>query len=57
MSEITRETVYFKEPGEQNTEGVLNRVKSYADREGITDIVIASSTGETGAKAAKILKG
>jgi hypothetical protein len=35
----------------------LRVVKGYIEREGIKDIVVASTTGETGAKAAKIFKG
>jgi hypothetical protein len=57
MSLEEKKTVYFKETGNQNTETVLNLVKEYASKENIRDIVIASTTGETGAKAAKILKG
>jgi hypothetical protein len=56
MSLEEKKTVYFKETGNQNTETVLNLVKEYASKENIRDIVIASTTGETGAKAAKILK-
>lgn len=57
MSLVKKETVYFKEAGEKNTDALLQFVKKYARKEGIKDIVIASTTGETGAKAAKIFKG
>ena len=57
MKSIERKTVYFETPGEQNTESVLELVKNYAQAEGIRDIVVASTTGETGAKASRVLKG
>jgi hypothetical protein len=53
----TKKTCYFEKPGKENTEAVLERVKEYVAAENIGNIVIASSTGETGAKAAKMLKG
>jgi hypothetical protein len=52
-----RETTYFQNAGNQNTDTLLNLVKQYAEREGIKDIVVASTTGETGAKASRLLKG
>jgi len=55
MSE--RKTVYFDEAGRQNTDALLNFVKEYVKKEGIRDIVVASTTGETGAKASKTFKG
>jgi len=57
MSFVERKTVYFEAPGEQNTESVLELVKNYAQAKGIKDIVVASTTGETGVKASKIFKG
>jgi hypothetical protein len=57
MSFAKKKTVYFKEAGEKNTESLLKFVKEYVDKEGIEDIVVASTTGETGAKASKIFKG
>ena len=57
MKSVERKTVYFDAPGEQNTESVLELVKKYAQDEGIRDIVVASTTGETGVKASKNLKG
>ncbi len=50
-------TVYFETPGKQNTESVLRWVEKYAQAEGIKDIVVASTTGETGIKASRALKG
>jgi len=51
-----RENVYFQTPGKQNTEALLKLVKAYAKAEGIRDIVVASTTGETGVKASKLFK-
>jgi len=50
-------TVYFEASGEQNTESVLELVKNYAQAEGIRDIVVASTTSETGVKASRVFKG
>lgn len=52
-----KKIVYFKEAGRQNTEALLKLVKEYIEREGVRDIVVASTTGETGAKASRIFKG
>jgi hypothetical protein len=57
MERHVKKTTYFKEAGEQNTDTLLKTVKDYANKENITNIVVASSTGETGAKAAKTFKG
>jgi hypothetical protein len=57
MSWVEKKTMHFKEAGVQNTEVLLEFVKEYVEREGIKDIVVASTTGETGVKASKTLKG
>ena len=57
MSLVEKKIIYFKETGEQNTDALFKIVKEYVEKEGIKDIVIASTTGETGAKASKVLKG
>ncbi|MEM1540164.1 MAG: pyruvate kinase alpha/beta domain-containing protein [Candidatus Bathyarchaeia archaeon] len=57
MSFIEKRVAYFQSAGKQNTDALLEFVKDYVEREGIKDIVVASTTGETGAKAAKTLKG
>ncbi|MDH5438710.1 MAG: hypothetical protein OEX76_07405 [Candidatus Bathyarchaeota archaeon] len=56
MNSIERKTVYFQAPGPQNTESVLRLAKEYTQTEGIKDIVVASTTGETGARASEIFK-
>jgi len=57
MSFVERKVAYFKEAGRHNTDAVLRLVREYMEKEGIKDIVVASTTGETGAKASKIFKG
>ena len=57
MNLTKRKTVYFHSSGSQNTETVLKLAKEYAQAEGIKDIVVASTTGETGVKASEIFKG
>ena len=52
----TEKIVYFEEKGVNNTEDVLSLVKERAEQLGIKSIVIASTRGETGAKAAKMFK-
>jgi len=57
MSLVEKKTIYFEEAGGQNTDTLLKLVKEYVEKEGIKDIVVASTTGETGVKASKIFKG
>ncbi|MEM3788378.1 MAG: pyruvate kinase alpha/beta domain-containing protein [Candidatus Bathyarchaeia archaeon] len=57
MSCVERKVAYFKSAGRVNTDTLLDIVKEYAEKEGIKDIVVASTTGETGAKASKLFKG
>jgi hypothetical protein len=56
MNSTELKTVYFQAPGPENTESVLRSTKEYAQTEGIKDIVVASTTGETGARASEIFK-
>lgn len=48
---------YFEEAGPKNTDSLLKLVKDYTEKENIENIVVASTTGETGAKAAELFKG
>ncbi|MCK4424260.1 hypothetical protein KAU93_01145 [Candidatus Bathyarchaeota archaeon] len=57
MSSVERKVIYFKKTGGQNTDALLRFVRGYAEKENIKDIVIASTTGETGVKASKIFEG
>jgi hypothetical protein len=53
MMEI--QSVYFAEPGSANTENTLKIARKRAEQLGIKTIVVASTSGETGAKAVKLL--
>jgi hypothetical protein len=57
MSQAEKKTLYFGQTGKPNTDALLEFVKEYAEKEGIRDITVASTTGETGVKASKIFKG
>jgi hypothetical protein len=57
MSIKEKKVAYFSQAGKQNTDTVLRLVREYAEKEGIDSIVVASTTGETGAKASKALSG
>ena len=50
-------TVYFEEPGRENTDETLRLAKERADALGIRNIVVASYTGYTGVKASEAFKG
>jgi len=57
MSAVERKTLYFASPGETNTDALLTFVKDYAKAAGVNNIVVASTTGETGVKASEVFKG
>ena len=57
MSEITVPTVYFEEPGPQNTERTLEVARQRAEQLGIRTILVASTTGQTGARAVEVFQG
>jgi hypothetical protein len=57
MSFVEEKTIYFAKAGDQNTDTLLEVVKKYVEKENIRDIVVASTTGQTGAKAAEMFKG
>jgi len=48
---------YFDRPGEENAETVLRLAKERAEKLRIRDLVVASTRGETGAKASDLFKG
>ncbi len=51
------QTVYFPEKGKANTDETLKAAKERADKLGIRNIVVATTGGETGLKAAEFFKG
>ena len=54
---IVCKTVYFEKPGSKNTEETLKLAKERAEELGIKNIVVASTTGETGVKTSEVFKG
>ncbi|MFQ6013955.1 MAG: pyruvate kinase alpha/beta domain-containing protein [Anaerolineae bacterium] len=57
MSEIVTRTVYFEKPGKRNTERTLQLARERAEELGIQQVVVASTWGETGRKAAELFQG
>lgn len=57
MSTHERKVEYFIDPGSQNTEEVIESVKRRIKNGGLSKVVVASTSGETGVKFAKVLKG
>ena len=57
MTNTVCKITYFENHGPENTEETLTLAKGRAEELGIKNIVIASTTGETGIKASKIFKG
>lgn len=50
-------TLYFDQPGPQNTEETLMAARRRADQIGVRTILVASTTGETGVKAVQVFQG
>lgn len=57
MAESISETIYFDKPGEENTERTLQIAKERAEELGIRQILVASTRGEMGRRAAEAFKG
>ncbi|MCJ7614338.1 hypothetical protein MUO71_06225 [Candidatus Bathyarchaeota archaeon] len=57
MANTVCKTVYFEKPGSKNTEETLKLAKERAETLDIKNIVVASTTGETGVKASEAFKG
>jgi len=53
---IEKTTYYFEKPGLDNTEILLEIVKRRVEEEGIKYVVVASTSGSTGVKAAETFK-
>ena len=49
-------TTYFENPGPENTEETLKLAKKRAKELDIKDIIVATTSGETGAKASRLFK-
>ena len=50
-------TVYFENPGSENTEEVLRIAQQRAEALGIKTILVASTKGDTAVRAMEVLKG
>jgi hypothetical protein len=57
MAERIVQTVYFDEPGAVNTDRTLEIAEARAKELGIRTMVVATTEGDTGAKAAQRFKG
>ena len=57
MSETTIQSVYFEKPGPGNTARTLEIAKQRADELGIRAVLVASTWGETGVRAAQQFHG
>ena len=49
--------IYFERAGKENTEATLKVAIEEADRRGIRHLVVASTYGDTGLRAAQMLQG
>jgi len=54
---VKKSVLYYSSPGEVNTDQTLSEAKLRADELGITDIVVASTRGNTALKALAVFKG
>ena len=57
MSEIMVQGVYFEKPGRDNTERTLQIAKARAEELGIRTVLVATTSGATGVRAAEELGG
>lgn len=57
MSDLVCNTIYFGKPGAFNTDRTLEAACERAKELGLRSVVVASTTGETGLKAARLFKG
>jgi len=54
---IIRETVYYEEGGAEHTEATLKAALQAARELGVKKVLVASTSGDTGVKAAELFKG
>ena len=57
MSEVTTYSVYFKQMGDENTERTLEMAHARAKALQIKDVIVASTSGKTGATVVELMKG
>ncbi len=56
MAESTGKVTYFHRPGKEHTERTLQIARERAEESGIRQIVVATTSGETGRRAAEVFK-
>jgi len=54
---VKRQVYYFDEPGEGNTQLVIEAVSQRLEAGGVNKVIVASTSGETAAQFARSLKG
>lgn len=57
MNELETKTVYFNQPGKVNTERTLELAYDRTKALGIQQVIVATTSGETAARAAQLMKG
>lgn len=57
MVKVERTVVYFSELGPTNTEDVINAILNRLQEGDLEEVVVASTSGQTGVKFAEALKG
>lgn len=57
MKDVNVNTVYFAKAGRANTERTLALAKARADELGIKTVLVATTRGETGLRAARLFQG
>lgn len=57
MPDITRQCLYFEQPGKLNTSKVITAVVARLDEGDISTVVVASTTGDTALQLAEALEG
>ncbi len=57
MAELITQTVYFGQAGKVNTERTLELARARAEELGLDTILVATTTGETGVRAVRLLQG
>ena len=57
MNDSTVMATYFANPGQDNTERVLQIAQTRAEQLGVRSIVVATTRGDTGVRAAEVFKG
>lgn len=57
IAEVRSRCVYFTRPGKENTQATLEAAFERAEEAGVDQLIIASTTGETGLRAARMFQG